>query len=126
MAGQTNGSITIQGPKFHINNTMEPLFDIQDYSGRIYCGQSQFYCEPLETKFRSSGTRPVQLILAGDFWYRNQPVFETNQAAKLILLGNGGVADSSADSGSLTALSAALDDLRRLGELDHRLSRANP
>ena len=125
MEGQTNGSITIQGPKFHMNTT-EPLFDIHDYSGRIYCGQSQFYCRPEETKFRHVGTQPLQLILAGNIWYKNQPVFELNPAARLTLLGNSGVADSSVDSESLTALSAALDDLRRLGELDYNLSRAKP
>ena len=107
-------------------NTTKPLFDIHDYSGRIYCGQSQFYGQPVETRFQSAGTRPVQLMLAGNFWYHNHPAFDLNPAARLTLLGNSGVADSSVDAESLTALSAALDDLRRLGELDYGLSRANP
>jgi hypothetical protein len=120
--GQPAGYVTIQGPKVH-TLTQEPILDVRDYAGRIYCGQSEFYLEPAETKFQVSGTRPVQLILAGDFWYRNKPAFELNQAAKLTLLGNSGVADSALTPEALAALSAALDDLRRLGKLDYSLWR---
>jgi hypothetical protein len=63
----------------------------------------------------------VQLILAGNFWYKNRPVFELSQATRLTLFDNSGVADSATSPEDLAALSAALDDLRRLGELDHRL-----
>jgi hypothetical protein len=120
-AGQPAGHVTIQGPKMH-TLTQEPIFDIQDYSGQIYYGQTQLYCEPKETEFRFSGTRPAQLILAGNFWYNSRPVFKSQPNAHLTLLGNSGAQDSTPSASDLAAVSAALDDLRRLGEVDYRLS----
>jgi hypothetical protein len=119
--GQSDGAVTIQGPKAQML-TNNPVFDIQDYSGRIYYGQTQFYTEPVETKFRSAGPRPVQLMLAGDFWYNNHPGFDLNPATSLTVIANSGIADATMTPESLAALSAALDDLRRLGELDRHLS----
>lgn len=119
-AGQPEGAVTIQGPKMHMF-TQEPVFDIRDYAGRIYYGQSQFYTEPKEPRFVSRGTRPVRLILAGHFWYDTRPRMELGSAVKLTMLGNREVPDSGVDAESLAAVSATLDDLRRLGELDHRL-----
>jgi hypothetical protein len=123
--GQAAGAVTIQGPKAQME-TNNPVFDIQDYTGRIFYGPSQYYCLPVETKFRSSGTRPLQLMLAGGFWYNNHPAFDLNPATRLTLLGNTGVADTALTPEALSALSASLDDLRRLGELDHRLRQSNP
>jgi hypothetical protein len=123
MAGQDPGAVTIQGPKSEMP-TNGLVFDIHDYAGRIYYGQTQFYVTPAETKFRSQGTRRLELMLAGDFWYKNHPLFDLDQAARLTLLGNSGVTDSAVTPESLNALSAALDDLRRLGEMDHS-ARAN-
>jgi hypothetical protein len=120
-AGQPKGQITIQGPKMHML-TQNPVFDISDYSGRIYYGQTQFYCVPKETEFRLSGTRPVQLILAGNFWYNSRPVFKAEPTARVVLVGNTGVPDSALSPADLASVSSALDDLRRLGELDYRLS----
>ena len=45
-------------------------------------------------EFRCSGTRPVQLILAGDFWYNSRPVFKAEPAARIVLFGNKGASDS--------------------------------
>ena len=80
-------------------------------------------CEPKEMEFRCSGTRPVQLILAGDFWYNSRPVFKAEPAAHIVLFGNKGASDSPITSADLAAISSALDDLRRLGELDYRLAK---
>ena len=118
--GQSAGAVTIQGPKAHMSGG-EVVFDIQNYGGRIYYGQTQFYGEPMETKFQSSGTQPIRLILAGNFWYHNHPAFALDQATRLALLGNSGVADSVIGPEDLAALSSALDDLRRLGKLDKNL-----
>ncbi len=120
-SGQNPGIITIQAPKAGMNTTNIPVFDIQSYAGRIYYGQVEFYCLPVQTIFRSSATPSLQLILAGDFWYNNSPVFDLYPAVTLTLLGNMGAADSGVTAGSLTALSNALDDLRRLGRLDNSL-----
>jgi len=119
--GQPEGSVTIQGPKMHMF-TQEPVFDIRDYSGRIYYGQSQFYVEPKEPRFVSGGTRPVRLTLAGHFWYDTKPRFELGPEVTLTMLANREVPDVGVDAGAMQAIAAALDDLRRLGELDQRLS----
>jgi hypothetical protein len=120
--GQPEGRITIQSPKLHLNTT-NALFDIRDYKGQIYWGQSQFYCDPKETIIRSKGTQPLQLILAGNAWYQNQPEFELTNSTKLTLMGNVGVPDSASPTSALSGLSSALDDLRHLDALDARLSR---
>jgi hypothetical protein len=121
-AGQPAGCVTIQGPKMDLVN-QEPVFDISDYSGRVYYGQTQMYCNPTETEFRISGTRPVQLILAGNFWYNNRPVFKADLPARVVLAGNTGAADSELGTPQLASITAALDDLRRLGELYETLNR---
>jgi len=121
--GQPPGAVTIQGAKMHMF-TQEPVFDIRDYAGRIYYGQSQFYTEPKEPRFVSAGTQPCRLILAGHFFYDTKPRFELGPAVKLTMAGNREVADTGLDADALAAISAALDDLRRLGVLDQRLSAA--
>ena len=118
--GQPDGRITIQSPKLHLNTT-NALLDIHDYSGQVVWGQSQFYCDPKETMIQSEGTQPLQLILAGNAWYQNRPRFDLANSTKLTLVGNVGVPDS-ANPPALGGISSALDDLRRLGELDARLS----
>jgi hypothetical protein len=110
----------------HFENSRDADFDIRDYAGRIYYGQTRFYVTPTETEFRSRGVRPLRLMLAGDFWYNNHPQFDLDQSTRLILLGNSGVSDSGVTSESLDALSAALDDLRKLGELDYSLGKQKP
>jgi hypothetical protein len=116
-AGQPAGRVTIEAPKLQMS-TQEPLFDILGYSGQIYCGQSLFYCLPAEMKIRLSGARPAQMILAGNFWYNSHPAFELSAAARLTMLGNTGASDSESARRDLPSLSSALDDLRRLGQLD--------
>ena len=120
-SGQPGGAVTIQGPKMHMF-TQEPVFNIRNYAGRIYYGQSQFYTEPKEPRFVSEGTRPVNLILAGHFWYGTKPRFELGPEVKLTLVANREVPDTGVDDDTMKAMAAALDDLRRLGELDQRLT----
>ena len=52
-----------------------------------------------------------------------QPVATTGHC--LTLLGNRDVPDTGIDDEALRAVAAALDDLRRLGEADHRLSQTS-
>lgn len=118
---QPEGAVTIQGAKMHMFS-QKPVFDIRNYAGQIYYGQSQFYIEPKEPRFVSEGTGAVRLILAGHFWYNTRPRFELTPAVKLTLLGNREVPDAGVDEEALSAMARALDDLRRLGELDLRLS----
>ena len=115
--GQPEGAVTIQGPKMHMFS-QEPVFDIHDYAGRVYYGQSQFYIEPKEPRFVSSGTQPARLILAGHFWYDTTPKLELGPEVKLTLIGNRDVPDTGVDPQALSDIAAALDDLRHLGEVD--------
>ena len=64
----------------------------------------------------------MRLILAGHFWYETEPRFELGPEVKLTLLGNREIPDAGVDGEALDAMAAALDDLRRLGQLDRRLS----
>jgi len=114
---QPEGAITIQGPKMH-TFTQEPVFDIRDYAGRIYYGQSQFYVDPKEPRLVSSGTQASRLILAGHFWYNTTPKVELGPEVRLTFIGNRDVPDANVDEQALTDMAAALDDLRRLGEAD--------
>jgi hypothetical protein len=119
--GQPEGAVTIQGPKMH-TFTQEPAIDLRDYAGRVYYGQSQFYVDPKEPRFVASGDRPLRLILAGHFWYNTTPRFELGPAVKLTLVGNREVPDAGVDEEAMSALAEALDDLRRLGEIDRKLA----
>lgn len=119
--GQPEGAVTIQGPKMH-TFTQEPAITLRDYAGRVYYGQSQFYVEPQQPRFAAAGTRPVRLILAGHFWYNTAPRFELCPAVTLTLIGNQTVPDAGVDAAALDAMAAALDDLRRLGEVERRLA----
>jgi hypothetical protein len=129
--GQPEGAATLQGPKIH-TWTQEPVLTIDNYAGRIYYGQSQFYTDPKEPRFLSRGTQPLRLILAGHFWYGTRPRFELGPSVKLTLLGNWGgspsdgstaeIADQGIDHMAMAAMAAAFDDLRQLGELDLKLA----
>ena len=119
--GQSPGRVTIQGAKMH-TFTEEPVFDLRGYAGQVYYGQSQFYNEPKEPRFASSETASARLILAGHFWYRTTPRFELGPRVQPTLLANREIPDAGVDDQSLDAVAAALDDLRRLGNLDRELS----
>ncbi len=123
--GQPEGYVTIQGPKMHMS-TQAPVFDLRNYAGRIYYGQSQFYVEPQEPRFVSKGTRSARLILAGHFWYDTKPRFELGPEIRLTMPANRDVADLGIDDDAMQSIVAALDDLRRLGALDHKLAAPNP
>ena len=114
------GTVTIQAPKAAMVTNV-PLFDIQGYAGRIYYGQVEFYCQPVQTIFQSSAAPSLQLILAGEFWYNNSPVFNLDPTVTPTVLCSGGIPDSGVTPAAMTALSNALDDLRKLGQLDSSL-----
>ncbi len=120
--GQPEGRMTIQGAKMH-TLTQEPIFDIQGYAGQVYYGQSEFYNEPKVPRFVSTQTTTARLILAGNFWYKTTPRFELGPGVQLTLLGNREIPDVGVDGDALKAMAMALDDLRRLGNLDCELSR---
>lgn len=119
--GQPPGAVTIQGAKMH-TLTQTPVLSLRNYAGRVYYGQSQFYVEPKEPRFVSSGRRSVRLMLIGHFWYRTKPAFALGPEVTLTLLGNREIPDRGVDEAALEAVSQALDDLRQLGRYDREFA----
>jgi len=118
--GQLPGRVTIQGPKMH-TLTEEPIFDLRDYAGQVYYGQSQFYNKPQEPHFVSSASSSGRLILAGNFWYKTTPRFDLGRRTALTMLANRDIPDEGVTAEALKAVAVALDDLRALGRMDSEL-----
>jgi len=134
------GRATITGAKFHSFASTDPeknnVLDIRNYQGQIFVGPYQFYLEPKLMRMKQQGVGQVELFLLGSSWYSAVPDPQLGPAAKLLPVGNEfygtkpepePVASRSffeevATEATLTKLSRALDDLRRLGEADSRLN----
>ncbi len=134
------GRATITGAKFHSFASKDPaknnVIDIRNYHGQIFIGPYQFYLDPKLMRMKQQGAAPVEIFLLASSWYSARPDPQLTPAAKLFPVGNefygtwpdgNTVADKSFFSATpsdatLVNLSRALDDLRRLGELDLRLN----
>lgn len=126
--GDPPGYATICGPKIHLN-TKESVLQSSNWGGRFLLGLDQFYLEPASERFITTGDKPLQLTLAGTLWYNTAPEWALSPATKLVCLGNVPFGkgqppqDTGLDQpGALTPFSQALDDLRRLGTLDHQVN----
>jgi hypothetical protein len=133
--GDPAGRATIQGAKVQFTVPEQDLarnttFDIRGYHGQIFFGPDQFYTEPKVKRIRQEGAAGVELFLLGCAWYDSKPAVEIGPAARLFTIGNDAVgmqrvryeAEDVLPARPLRALIPALDDLRRLGELDLRLN----
>jgi hypothetical protein len=134
------GRATIQGAKFHSFASEDPkkntLLDVRGYHGQLFIGPYQFYQEPKLMRIRQQGGGPLELFLLACSWYGARPDVRMGAAAKLFVVGNESygtgkdgepVTDPTpfkevATEATLAQVSRALDDLRRLGELDLRLN----
>jgi hypothetical protein len=137
--GDPAGRATIQGAKVEFtvpagDPAKNTTFDIRGYHGAIFFGPDQFYTEPKLKRIRQQGGVPVELFLVGCSWYDSKLEVEMGPAARLFTVGNDtfgmqsvryDAADALPERG-LRALLPALDDLRRLGELDLRLNHPDP
>ena len=117
--GDPPGRVTITGPKIHLNLD-QPILEANGYSGQVYLGQDQFYINPKQPKFITTGAGALELILAGHFLYDAVPQFELSPATHLTLMANrGGPANQGLERPeAMRGIVAALDDLRRLGKVD--------
>lgn len=114
-AGLPPGSVTIGGAKVHLREA-RPLVEARGFSGRLALVPAQFYCEPREAEFSVLGGR-LSLIFAGCFFYKSRPIFRLPEGDwKVVSVGNSGLDDRGTEL--LTEVYTALDDLRRLGEVD--------
>jgi len=138
------GRATIQGSKFHSFTSDDPkknnILDVRGYRGELFIGPYQFYQEPKAMRIRLEGGGPVELFLFGCSWYGAKPDAKAGRGGRVVLIGNesygavgGGqpVPDPALFGDRATAadaakLSRALDDLRRLGEVDSRLNHPRP
>ena len=133
------GRITLQGAKLQFNVPKEKptegtAMTVNDYQGQIFFGPGQFYIEPSDVRIKNSGITQPELFILSSLFYRTKLDVSGNPL-KLRLLGNEGVGHVAGDGqtkyppssglesqAALSDLSRAFDDLRRLGEVDLRLS----
>lgn len=131
--GLPPGRLTLQGPKLHFNPSDPPgvALTINGYEGQVVFGPQQFYIEPRKAALRWQGTSPLDVIIFASTFYGTEPDFDQGEGLRLALIGNRAIdikldqSDASADmapDGTLGRLADALDDLRRLGEVDLRLT----
>jgi urease alpha subunit len=134
------GRATLTGAKFHSFSSNDPaknnLLDIRNYRGQIAIGPYQFYQEPKRMRMKQQGAMPVDLLVWASSWYGAKPDPQLSPAARLWAVGNefyGAAPEVDPvtermffkevpTDATLARLSRALDDLRRLGEIDLRLN----
>jgi len=134
------GRATLTGAKFQSFTSTDPtkntVLDIRNYHGQISIGPYQFYQEPKRMRMKHQGAEKVQLFIWASSWYGAKPDPHLDRSAELLAVGNdfyGTAPDGdpalermffqdAPTEDSLTNLSLALDDLRRLGEIDLRLN----
>lgn len=128
------GRVTLQCPK--INLTVDPkapapiAIAINNYAGQIFMGSSQFYVEPKPMRFRHEGARPLEFFLWACSFYEETLEVKKADAATLHVIGistigsnlGGAPTQENASAPAIAKLAAALDDLRRLGEVDLQIS----
>jgi hypothetical protein len=130
------GRATLTGAKFQSFPSPDParnnLIDIRQYRGQVFVGPYQFYQEPKRMRMKQQGDGQVEVILWGCSWYGARPDPQLSSTAELLPVGNAffGTRDDeervtdqlfftdSPSASTLAKLSRALDDLRRLGEVD--------
>ncbi|MHC5057917.1 MAG: hypothetical protein ACYTKD_24895 [Planctomycetota bacterium] len=138
--GDPPGRAVIQGAKVDFTRDGKgregTVLDIRDYGGEIFFGPDQFYASLPRVPIVHRGSRKLDLFLMGNCFYKTHLEPEVSQSLELHLIGNEGVAVDAKDRtlshenraednmapGDLARLVPALDELRRLGELDLELN----
>lgn len=132
-AGDPPGRVTLQGPKLHLSIAQGagsiPV-TIRNYTGQIFMGPQQFYLEPAAMKFQHEGDRPVEFFAWAGSFYNSQPEIKKSDAAKFHTIGSIVIdpklgtkpLEGDAPADAIAKLSAALDDLRALGDADLRIN----
>ena len=138
--GDPPGRATIQGAKVDFTREGKgrdgTVLDIRGYAGEVFFGPNQFYASLPRVPIVHRGARPLDLFLWGNCFYKTHLEVGKSPSLRLHLVGNEGVDVEGKDtvlsheSRAMDNLSAdqmarlvpALDDLRRLGELDLRLN----
>ena len=134
------GRATIQGAKVDFTRQGKgrdgTVLDIRNYGGEVFFGPNQFYASLPRVPVVQEGRRKLDLFLWGNCFYKTHLELRKGPSLGLHLLGNEGVAVDAKDRvlshenragdnvppSRLGRFAAALDDLRRLGELDLRIN----
>ena len=138
--GDPPGRAVIQGAKVDFTKADKArdgtVLDIRNYAGEVFFGPNQFYASLPRVPVVHKGKRKVDLFLWGNCFYSTHLEAPKSDSLSLHLLGNEGVAVKDKDkvlthenraqdnmpAAELKRLTPALDDLRRLGELDLRIN----
>jgi len=132
--GDPPGRVTLQGAKVDFFDAARgearaagTALEFRGYSGRVFFGPNQFYCNPERVRIRQEGDAPLELFLLGCCFYKTRLDVEKGPGLRLYLAGNEAVASPAAavedvlPPEGLAAAAEALDDLRRLGREDLRI-----
>jgi hypothetical protein len=134
--GGPAGRAVIQGAKVDFTHGGKgqdsTVLSINDYGGEVFFGPDQFYASLPRVPIVHKGDRNLDLFLWGNCFYRTHLEVQKESSMNLHLLGNEGVgvtgkgkeltdenrARDNLPTEKLGRLAPALDELRRLGELD--------
>lgn len=141
LSGQADdppGRITVQSPKIHFTEEKKlidesKMLTVDNYKGDFFLGPGEFYVEPVEMRFDLQGQAGANIFMVGNTFYNSRPVFlETSPQIKMYWVGNVNVGltdkervaaiKTNLPADQLQRLTPALDDLRRLGEMDLKLN----
>jgi len=136
--GDTPGRVTVLAHKFH-GEHHDDLVHVRNYRGSFFLGASPLpqvpIADPEEAKkakggtmagvkvkdapfvFSHQGANPIDVMLVGCSYRTGKPVIKT-EAGAMVLMANDNLGHTEVSDEAKGKISAALDDLRRLGELD--------
>jgi hypothetical protein len=126
------GRVTFSGPKFHFSALKDGApnipITIDNYRGQFFLGAEQFYVEPVASRVQHQGDRPLEMFVLGASFYNTGLEVQAGPGLQLFTIGcqhvgsgTYGAADQM-EADTLSKLATALDDWRRLGEVDLRLN----
>jgi len=142
-ADQAPGRATIQGAKVDFTHGGKGqdgmVLDSRNYHGKVFFGPNQFYASLPRVPIRHTGEAELDLFLWANSFYQTHLEVEPKGTLRLHRIANHGVAMDDKDKtlshenraeDSLPAdefhrLVPALDDLRRLGEVDLTLNHSD-
>ena len=123
-----SGRVVIQGAK--MQSKAGPI-TIDGYGGSIFLGHDQYYTHPSPVAIAQKGKKPLDLFLAANFFYHTLPKIESEGTMRTFLIANAQRGTDSVNDDILhkelkkedaVKAAEALDEVRRLGELDVRIN----
>ena len=141
--GQIPGRATIQGAKVDFTHDGKgqdgTVLDSRNYHGEVFFGPNQFYASLPRVPIKHTGEAKLDLFLWANSFYQTHLEVESKGVLRVNRIANHGVAINDKDKtlshenraednlpvSELHRLVPALNDLRRLGELDLNLNHSD-